>query len=115
MPAQATPFLGVLIFSVFQTTLSSRMRQLISPIWDGLDAVKYTSVSLLILIVLVQGDVTVVGVVMDELPARRVMVAKPPDASTSKRNRWLPLSDLDDRTLFKSPKTTRPNTTKNNN
>ena len=65
------------------------MLQVISPIWDGFEAVRYTSVPLLIRIDLFQGDVTVVGVDIFSLPAFRVMVANPPDAFTSKLTRWL--------------------------
>ena len=87
MPAQATPFFGEVVFSDFQGFLSSRMLQVISPIWDGFEAVRYTSVPLLIRIDFRQGAVTVVGVEIFSFPACRVIVANPPDAFTSKLTR----------------------------
>ena len=85
MPAQATPFLGELIVSVFQASLSRKIRHVISPVTLGFDAVKNTVVPLFIFTVCDHGTETFVGSVILTFPARRVMDANPPEASTSKR------------------------------
>ena len=85
MPAQATPFFGELIVSIFQTSLFRKIRQVISPVTLGFDAVKNTVVPLFIFTVCDHGTETFVGSVIFTFPARRVMDANPPEASTSKR------------------------------